>query len=279
MRNVFLNFLVTSVFISSLAQSSKYETDEKGIRRQDKLAIEEALSKWDNGINEGDEMAIKSLYADKVLYFGSQKTREECVADKLKMSQIPELVHSLSGEVTYTKINDDCILANFVRRFGSANKSIQNYGTYMLFERINGAWKVVVESDVIKDKELLAQHKNASLYYLDPAVSTLTGIYKKQTQTYNSKSGKQSEIEVHILELEQPIQVLPMTTSGRVADSASKQFDLVASQVNKIELMISDPKPFDNKEGKTVTVRGKLALPSTKNYFTKVILNEVTIVK
>lgn len=277
MRNVFL-YLVIYMFVLSFAQD-KYTTDDKGIKRQDKLAIEEALSKWDNGINEGDEMVIKAIYAEKVLYYGSQKSREECVADKIKISQIPELVHSLSGEVTYTKINDDCILANFVRRFGSNNKGIQNYGTYMLFERINGSWKVVVESDAIKDKELVAQHKNPSLCYLDPATSILTGTYKKENQTYTSKSGKQSEVEVYILELEQPIQVLPTISGGKVADSAAKNFDIAVSQVNKIELMISDTKPFDNKEGKNITVKGKLALPPNKNYSTKVILNDVVFVK
>ncbi|MCS7077295.1 MAG: hypothetical protein NZ455_11330 [Bacteroidia bacterium] len=278
MKNVFLSLFLLNLYTILMAQS-KYETDEKGIKRQDKLAIEEALSKWDNGINEGDEASIKSLYADKVLYFGTQKTKEECVADKMKISQIPELVHSLSGEVTYTKINDDCILTNFVKRFGSNNKSIQNYGTYMLFERINGSWKVAVESDAIKDKELLGQHKNPSLYYLDPATSTITGIYKKQNQTYTSKSGKQSEIEVYVLELEQPIQVLPTISGGKVADSAAKNFDIAVSQVKEIELMISDTKPFHNKEGKTITVKGKLALPPNKNYSTKVILNDVVLLK
>lgn len=277
MKNVFL-YLTVYITIFSFAQSN-YTTDSKGIKRQDKLAIEEALSRWDNGINEGDEGAIKSLYAEKVLYYGTQKTREECVADKIKISQIPELVHSLSGEVSYTKINDDCILANFVKRFGSNNKGIQNYGTYMLFERINGSWKVAVESDAIKDKELVAQHKNPSLYYLDPATSTITGTFKKENQSYTSKSGKQSEVEVYILELEQPIQVLPMISGGVVADSAVKNFDMAVSQVNKIELMISNTKPFDNKEGKNVTVKGKLALPPNKNYSTKVILNDVVLVK
>ncbi len=277
MKNVFL-YLTIYMFVISFAQD-KYSTDSKGIKRQDKLAIEEALSKWDNGINEGDEGAVKALYAEKVLYYGSQKSREECVADKIKISQIPELVHSLSGEVTYTKINDDCILANFVRRFGSNNKGIQNYGTYMLFERINGSWKVVVESDAIKDKELIAQHKNPSLCYLDPATSTLTGTYKKENQTYTSKSGKQSEVEVYILELEQPIQVLPSISGDKVVDSTAKNFDIAVSQVSKIELMVSDTKPFDNKEGKNITVKGKLALPPNKNYSTKVILNDVVFVK
>lgn len=278
MKNVFFYLTLYTVLIA-YAQGEKYTTDNKGIKRQDKLAIEEAISKWDNGINEGDENAIKSLYAEKVLYFGTQKSREECVADKIKISQIPELVHSLSGEVTYTKINDECILANFVKRFGSNNKGIQNYGTYMLFERINGSWKVVVESDAIKDKELIAQHKNPSLCYLDPAVSTLTGTYKKENQTYTSKSGKQSEVEVYILELEQPIQVLPMISGNQIADSTAKNFDIAISQVNKIELMISDTKPFDNKDGKNITVKGKLALPPNKNYSTKVILNDVVFVK
>jgi len=278
MKNVFLYFAIYASIIC-FAQGDKYSTDSKGIKRQDKLAIEEALSKWDNGINEGDDAPIKTFYAEKVLYYGSEKTREECVADKLKISQIPELVHSLSGEVTYTKINDDCILANFVKRFGSNNKGIQNYGTYMLFERINGAWKVAVESDAIKDKELAAQHKNASLYYLDPANSTLTGVYKKENQTYTSKNGKQSEVEVYILELEQPIQVLPMVLGDKIADSTAKNFDIAISQVKKIELMISDTKPFDGKDGKTITVKGKLALPPNKNYSTKVILNDVVLTK
>lgn len=277
MKNVFL-FCIVYAVLTAYAQD-KYTTDSKGIKRLDKLAIEEALSKWDNGINEGDEGVIKAIYAEKVLYYGTQKSREECVADKIKISQIPELVHSLSGEVTYTKINDDCILANFVKRFGSNNKGIQNYGTYMLFERINGSWKVAVESDAIKDKELVAQHKNPSLCYLDPATSTLTGTFKKENQTYTSKSGKQSEVEVYILELEQPIQVLPMIVGNTVADSASKNFDIAISKVNKIELMISDTKPFDNKDGKNITVKGKLALPPNKNYSTKVILNDVVFVK
>lgn len=277
MKNVFLYLTLYTVLVS-LAQPNKYSVDSQGIKRQDKLAIEEALSKWDNGINEGDEVAIKALYADKVLYYGSQKSKEECASDKVKISQIPEFVHSLSGEVTYTKINDDCILANFVKRFGSNNKGIQNYGTYMLFERINGSWKAVVESDAIKDKELVSQHKNASLYYLDPATSTLTGTFKKENQTYTSKSGKQSEVEVYILELEQPIQVLPTIIANKV-DSTAKNFDIAVSQVNKIELMISDTKLFDNKEGKNVTVKGKLALPPNKNYSTKVILNDVVLVK
>lgn len=264
----------------SMAQT-KYADDDKGINRQAKLSIEEALSKWDNGINDNDGLVVKKAYASKVLYFGALKSDQECADDKAKMAEAAGFSHALSGEVAFTKVSEDKILVNFVKRVGSNAKGINNYGTYMLFERIDGSWKISVESDVIKDKELLAQHKNVSLYYLDPASSTLTGTFKKETQMYTSKSGKQSEVEVYMLVLPIPIQVLPVANVNP-QDSATKAnlTNITAvSQVEKVELMVSNTKPFDNKEGQNITVKGKIALPPNKNYSTKVVLNDVEFIK
>ena len=128
--------------------------------------IKEMVNIWNKASSNGDFDTLEKILADKIEYYQTTVSKDYYIRDQKKFfEKNPVYGQVLKGNIEVEKISDRQVKAEFVKKV-TTKEGIKDYPSYLVFEKINGEWKIVLESDLVSDtnikKQKIAKTKSIS---------------------------------------------------------------------------------------------------------------------
>ena len=124
--------------------------------------IKEMVNIWNEASSNADFDTLEKILADRIEYYQTTVSRDYYIKDQKKFfEKNPVYGQVLKGNIKVEKISNKQVKAEFVKEV-TTKKGIKDYPSYLVFEKINGEWKIVLESDLVSDGNIRKQ-KNAKI--------------------------------------------------------------------------------------------------------------------
>lgn len=112
------------------------------------------INQWDRGHVLGEVYQLRSLYADRVHFYGEMCSRETVIEKNEEvMNKLGGFTQN-SSNINMSRISDTSARCDFDKRTYNADGREGNYPSYLRFDYIDGDWLIVEESDAITDRNL-----------------------------------------------------------------------------------------------------------------------------
>ena len=119
--------------------------------------IKEMVNIWNEASSNADFGTLEKILADKIEYYQTIVSRDYYIKDQKKfLEKNPVYGQVLKGDIKVEKISNRQVKAEFVKEV-TTKKGIKDYPSYLVFEKINGEWKIVLESDLVSDENIRKQ--------------------------------------------------------------------------------------------------------------------------
>ena len=116
--------------------------------------IEKIVRKWNSATSNKDITALESILADKIEYYQQTVTKAEYISDKKKFFEKNNIYgQEIKGDIEYKILSERQVKVDFLKEVTTKNGT-NDYPSYIIFENINGDWKLVLESDLISDENI-----------------------------------------------------------------------------------------------------------------------------
>ncbi|WP_343671263.1 hypothetical protein [Chitinophaga sp.] len=133
----FVSLLLCLFFLNANAQQTK-----------DPAAL---VQEWNTANNKQDIGTLIYFYDNEVLFYGTKLKKQECIAGKLSVfKKYPTLDQQIAGQVKTETLENGDVKCSFDKAVNT-NGAIKTYASYLVFHKIDNAWKIVVESDLTTD--------------------------------------------------------------------------------------------------------------------------------
>ena len=119
--------------------------------------IKEMVYIWNEASSNADFDTLKKILADKIEYYQTTVSRDYYIKDQKKFfEKNPVYGQVLKGNIKVEKISNKQVKAEFVKEV-TTKKGIKDYPSYLVFEKINSEWKIILESDLVSDANIRKQ--------------------------------------------------------------------------------------------------------------------------
>ena len=123
---------------------------------QDNTNMKDLVVKWNDANSSKDIEILSEMYDDSVLYYTVNKSKNNCIQDKLEFyNKHPDCLQEIVGEIETKKTNKNEYKCNFQKRVKYNNKS-EVFDSYINFKKINNKWRIITEGDLTTDKNVMA---------------------------------------------------------------------------------------------------------------------------
>ncbi len=123
---------------------------------QDNTNMKDLVVKWNDANSSKDIEILSEMYDDSVLYYTVNKSKNNCIQDKLEFyNKHPDFLQEIVGEIETKKTNKNEYKCNFQKRVKYNNKS-EVFDSYINFKKINNKWRIITEGDLTTDKNVMA---------------------------------------------------------------------------------------------------------------------------
>lgn len=114
-----------------------------------------ALFLWDDLHNSMNGSLCDEVYASSVKYYWSDYTPEKIRKSKSELfSKYPEFSQTIDN-ISFGQFIDNRVRVDFDKEVTTSSSApTKTYPSYLVFENIDGTWKVIEESDLITDKNM-----------------------------------------------------------------------------------------------------------------------------
>ena len=124
--------------------------------------IKEMVNIWNKASSNGDFDTLEKILADKIEHYQTTVSKDYYIRDQKKFfEKNPVYGQVLKGNIEVEKISDRQVKAEFVKEV-TTKEGIKDYPSYLVFEKINGKWKIILESDLVSD-ENIRNRKNSKI--------------------------------------------------------------------------------------------------------------------
>ena len=268
MKKILLLIVILISFIFSCGKaenSNKSDSKEKTVEEQ----IKEMVNIWNEASSNADFDTLEKILGDKIEYYQSSVTKAYYISDQKKFfAKNPVYGQKIKGDIIVTQISNKQVKAEFVKEV-TTKKGTKNYPSYLVFENVNGQWKLVLESDTVSDenienrKKRATENSNKSTYKYDEPVS-IVGTF----------GVKEFETEEHGI---QKPYVLRLSSSITVVANEGDDFNETETNQSLIQLAFSDEHinylKSQNAYGKRIQVTGTFYHSHTAHHFTPVLIS------
>lgn len=239
--------------------------------------IKEMVNIWNDASSNADFDTLERILGDRIDYYQSIVSKSYYIADQKRFFQKnPVYSQRIIGEIIVTQLSDRQMQAEFVKEV-STSQDVKTYPSYLVFENVNGEWKLVVESDTVSDNNIAkmkngknkvqrkVQRRQAAIipnqtkYDYNSSVTIVGTLISRRYQTINN-----SVTDVFFLRLSTPITVIGDSSE----DSPTE------TNVQEIQLMGNETLSLLNKDvlGKRVQITGELFHSHTAHHHTEVLI-------
>ena len=240
--------------------------------------IKEMVNIWNEASSNADFDTLERILGDRIDYYQSIVSKSYYIADQKRFFQKnPVYSQRIIGEIIVTQLSNGQMQAEFVKEV-STSRDVKNYPSYLVFENINGEWKLVVESDTVSDANIArmrngkrnVQRKvqnrqpaatipNQTEYDYNSSVTIVGTLISRKYQTINN-----SETDVFFLRLSTPITVIGNSSEDSPTETNVQEIQLMGNETLSL---------FDrNVLGKRVQVTGELFHSHTAHHHTEVLI-------
>ena len=239
--------------------------------------IKEMVNIWNDASSNADFDTLERILGDRIDYYQSIVSKSYYIADQKRFFQKnPVYSQRIIGEIIVTQLSDRQMQAEFVKEV-STSQDVKTYPSYLVFENVNGEWKLVVESDTVSDNNIAkmkngknkvqrkVQRRQAAIipnqtkYDYNSSVTIVGTLISRRYQTINN-----SVTDVFFLRLSTPVTVIGDSSE----DSPTE------TNVQEIQLMGNETLSLLNKDvlGKRVQITGELFHSHTAHHHTEVLI-------
>ena len=114
--------------------------------------VKAVVQQWSDAHDRKDPALLNSLYDSQVMFYGKQKPKATCIQIKMKtlnaaISYSQSIVEGPSISFYSTQI----VRCDFTRRI-VLNNSTRHYQAYLLLRKVDNAYKIQGESDLLSDR-------------------------------------------------------------------------------------------------------------------------------
>jgi len=216
--------------------------------------LNDFVVEWNNAISSQNIEKLSSMYDNTVLYYNINKTKNDCLSDKLDFfKKNQNFSQEILGEIIINKINESKQKCKFTKRV-NINGNVREYSSYLILRKINNKWKIINESDVVSDR--IVKDDNAVVDNNREKVEKPNIIKKiKNTKTNNGNifiiysNGEQKQLtfnesdENPILVNKNILFIRNIKENGVNRTYTRKKIMLVSTE-NFMEKLVTDKKPF-----------------------------------
>jgi ketosteroid isomerase-like protein len=143
--------LLTIIFLTSCNNGQTSNATTSG---DDLTTMKELTNKWNDCVVKQDIQTLATLYADQVFVYGVSISKAQAISNKEDFfKKHTDFNQSITGDIAVTKVTDNQYKVSFPKRssFGGKTSDVQGY---LLFDKVDGNWKITNESDDITDKNV-----------------------------------------------------------------------------------------------------------------------------
>lgn len=109
------------------------------------------VQEWNTANNKQDIGTLILFYDNEVLFYDTQLKKQDCIAGKLSVfKKYPTLNQQIAGQIKSTTLENGDVKCSF-DKVVTTNGATKTYASYLVFRKVNNAWKIVVESDLTTD--------------------------------------------------------------------------------------------------------------------------------
>ena len=237
----------------------KVETVEEEIKKM--------VNVWNEASGNADFNTLEKILGNKIEYYQSSVTKDYYISDQKKFfAKNPVYGQKIKGDITVTQISNKQAKAEFIKEV-TTKKGTKDYPSYLIFANVNGEWKLILESDLISDKNIENKQKqanenpNKSKYKYDEPVTIVGTFGIKKFETENGSA------RPYVITLNTPITVIA---------NGGNDFDETETNQNLIQLALSEEQlkylKSKNAFGKRIQVTGTFFHSHTGHHFTPVLM-------
>ncbi len=122
----------------------------------------EKIDQWDKGHKLGETYWLYPLYANHVFFYGEMRSQEkvfEIIDETLNKT---DGFAQNSSNFNMLRLSDNSVRCDFDKHTYNSNGRVGYYPSYLRFEKIDGDWVIVEESDVITDRNLRKRRRGTN---------------------------------------------------------------------------------------------------------------------
>lgn len=149
--------LLTIIFLTSCNTGQSSNATASG---DDISTLKELTSKWNDCVVKQDMQTLSTLYAEQVSVYGLSISKAQAISNKENFfKKHSDFNQSITGDITVTKVTDNQYKVSFPKRSSFSGKT-SDVQAYLLFDKVDGNWKITNESDDITDKNVSKDNSN-----------------------------------------------------------------------------------------------------------------------
>lgn len=169
-------FFLYSFFLFGV---NKFQVDTSGSAIDDFNSVKNALTLWNNAINNRSLEELKQIYADEVQYYLVKKSSADCIKSKINwLQKRPKFAQKIKNISVYTignKNEKPDIIAEFKKECFDAGIT-KEYDGLLVFRKVDNDWRVIKESDITTE---VKRYYNLSAVNLNNGTYTFVREYFK----------------------------------------------------------------------------------------------------
>ena len=126
---------------------------------EEKQTLKTLLQEWSTAHNDSTINDFNSLFDDIVQFYGTRLSKKSCIENKETLLQKhPDFQQEIYGGIDVEQTADNEYRCNFTKRV-TVNQKTTDYPSYLIFKKTSNQWKIIVESDLVTDKNLAKKKK------------------------------------------------------------------------------------------------------------------------
>lgn len=270
MKKIFLLLLLILLALSCgkkensdiLNNKEKTGKKEKSVEEQ----IKEMVNIWNEASSNADFDTLDKILGDKIEYYQSSVTKAYYISDQKKFfEKNPVYGQKIKGDIIVTQISNKQVKAEFVKEV-TTKKGVKDYPSYLVFENVNGEWKLILESDTVSDanienrKKRANENPNKSTYEYGKPVSIVGTFEIREFETEEN-----GIVKPYVVTLNSSITLLGNESYS--GENGNRVIQLFLSEQQKNYLKAN------NAYGKKVQITGLFYHAETAYHVTPVILD------
>lgn len=158
MKKIFSCISIIWVLMLTISCSSKTQYADSDtiveVELTDEEEIRAKVEQWSQTLNDKDTEGALKLYADRVWFYTTEYSREQCVAERNTLALHDPRFHQLiSSEIEIEPVGNGLMRARFTKIVDTRNGTF-TYPSYLIFQKLGGEWQIVKESDKVTDDNI-----------------------------------------------------------------------------------------------------------------------------
>jgi len=154
------NWFFALLTVILLTSCNNGQSSSATVSADDISTLKDLTTKWNNCNVKQDLQTLATLYADQLSLYGISISKEQALSNKEAFfKKHSDFYQRIVGDIEVKKIDSEEFTCNFLKRV-TVNQKTSDYPSYLTFKKLDGNWQIIIEGDIITDKNLAKKKEN-----------------------------------------------------------------------------------------------------------------------